>query len=679
MSFTLPTAVTTNENAASCHGGPQINTDGLPLVTIVGSPNVGKSVLFNALTGVYVSVSNYPGTTVEVMRGKGKFSEFDTGVMDTPGMYSLLPITEEERVARQILLSERPDAVVHVADAKNIERMLPMTLQLIEAGLPVILVLNLMDEADRIGLKVDTDALSKALGIPVLGTALAVGRGAQKLKEVLTEQLRRQHDNTCCSESQSPLTLPHPSFIQQGLLQIEPLLQGSYTISHRSIALLLLENDAEVFDLIQQQEGERTSAILEIVRSIQALANQPISYAMARYYRQSAERILKPVLSLPEARPATFATRLSDATIHPLTGIPIFIIALYLLYQFVGVFGAQTLVALLEENLFEGIINPWFNQLLSSIIPWQVIRDLFGGEFGVVTLGVRYAIALVLPIVGTFFLAFSVIEDSGYLPRLAMLIDRVFKHIGLNGRAVIPLVLGFGCDTMATIVTRTLETRRERILATILLSLAIPCSAQLGVMLALLNGSPAMLAAWALVIGGVFLLVGWLAAQLMPGERPTFYMELPPLRLPTLKNVLVKTYTRMEWYLREVFPLFIVASLIIWFGRLTGLFDLAIQALVPVVRLIGLPDETAMAFLFGFFRRDYGAAGLYDMRTMMTSGQILVATVTMTLFVPCIAQFAVTAKERGWKMALGIAAFVFPFALLVGWLVHVVTRAIGMG
>ena len=339
--------------------------------------------------------------------------------------------------------------------------------------------------------------------------------------------------------------------------------------------------------------------------------------------------------------------------------------------------GAQTLVGWLEGTLFGAWLNPAFNSLLERLVPWTVVRDLLGGEFGIVTLGVRYAFALVLPIVGTFFLAFSVIEDSGYLPRLALLIDRLFKMIGLNGRAVIPIVLGFGCDTMATIVTRTLETRRERVLSTLLLSLAVPCSAQLGVMLALLNGQPALLAIWLAVISGIFLLIGYLAAQLMPGEQPTFYMELPPLRLPRLRNVLVKTYTRMEWYLKEVFPLFIIASVLIWFGRLTGLFDMAVNALKPVVTWIGLPQETAMAFLFGFFRRDYGAAGLYDLRNVMTSRQLLVAVTTMTLFIPCIAQFAVTIKERGWKIALGILAFILPFALLVGSLLNLVMTWLG--
>jgi ferrous iron transport protein B len=332
----------------------------------------------------------------------------------------------------------------------------------------------------------------------------------------------------------------------------------------------------------------------------------------------------------------------------------------------------------MEGTLFGEWLTPWTDRLLSQTIPWEPLRNLIGGEFGILTLGVRYAIAIVLPIVGTFFLAFSIIEDSGYLPRLAMLIDRVFKHIGLNGRAVIPIVLGFGCDTMATIVTRTLETRRERFISTLLLSLAIPCSAQLGVMLAMLSPYPFMLALWILVIGGVFLLVGYLAAQLTPGQAPVFYMELPPLRLPTVRNVLVKTYTRMEWYLREIIPLFIGASVLIWLGQISGLFDFALRLLTPVVGWLGLPQETAVAFLFGFFRRDYGAAGLYDLQNILTPAQMLVAITTMTLFIPCVAQFAVTIKERGWKTALGIAAFILPFALLVGLALNTFLNFLGV-
>ncbi|HEX7974484.1 MAG TPA: ferrous iron transporter B, partial [Anaerolineales bacterium] len=505
-------------------------------------------------------------------------------------------------------------------------------------------------------------------------------RGAKELKEAIYNRLSLP-SHACCSpvEAGAPAAgavVAYPEPIQAALDKIEAELDDSYRLSRHATALLLLQNDPEVLDLARAQSGERFAAITEIIQETQNRYSQPLTYVITRQYREAAQRILKAVLELPQQKASGFAARLSDLMIRPLTGLPILLVALFVLYEFVGVLGSQILVNLLEKQIFGAYVNPLVNRFIDWLIPWAVLRDLIAGQYGIITLGVRYAVAIILPIVGTFFIAFSIIEDSGYLPRLAMLIDRVFKRIGLNGRAVIPMVLGFGCDTMATIVTRTLETRRERILSTILLSLAIPCSAQLGVMLGLLSGRPDLLAIWFGIVAAVFMLVGFLAARLMPGERPTFYMELPPLRLPTLRNVFVKTYTRMEWYLREVFPLFIIASVVIWFGRLTGLFDVAVRALEPMVTWIGLPKETAVAFLFGFFRRDYGAAGLYDLRSTMSAAQLLVATVTMTLFIPCIAQFSVTAKERGWKMAVAIAIFIFPFALAVGALLNLVLKVI---
>jgi ferrous iron transport protein B len=363
---------------------------------------------------------------------------------------------------------------------------------------------------------------------------------------------------------------------------------------------------------------------------------------------------------------------------EPLTGLPLLALALFGLYLFVGVFGAGTLVGLIEEGLFDSWLTPWTEAAVARWVPWESLRQLLAGEYGVIPLGLRYAVGIILPIVGTFFLAFSVIEDSGYLPRLAMLIDRAFKRIGLNGRAVIPMVLGFGCDTMATVVTRTLETRRERVIATLLLALAIPCSAQLGVILALLAASPAGLAVWIGVVTAVFLLVGFLTARLMPGQRPSFFMELPPLRLPRPGNVLVKTLTRMEWYLREVLPVFLIISLAIWLGQLTGVFEWLLELLRPAVAELGLPQETALAFLFGFFRRDYGAAGLFDVQDLMDGTQRTVAAVTLTLFLPCVAQVAVMLKERGWKMTLGAVLFIFPFAFIVGWLLAQALALLGV-
>ena len=366
---------------------------------------------------------------------------------------------------------------------------------------------------------------------------------------------------------------------------------------------------------------------------------------------------------------------------NPWTGIPIMLAVLYFgLYKFVGGFGAGTVVDFIETVIFENNVNPFIKEIFNNLIPWKIIQDLFVGEYGVITLGIRYAVALILPIVSTFFLVFAVIEDTGYLPRLAMLIDRVFKKIGLSGRAVIPMVLGLGCDTMATIVTRTLPTKRERIMATLLLALAVPCSAQLGVILALFAGNTRALLVWGGVISLVFVLIGFLAKNILPGEQPVFFMEVPPLRLPKLSNVLIKTYTRMTWYFKEIFPLFILASILIWFGRLTGIFDLMVKLLGYPVKLLGLPEKTAVAYLFGFFRRDYGAAGLYDINKagLFTGNQLVVAVVTMTLFLPCIAQFLINIKERGWKTGIAISVFILFFAFIAGYILNILLNVAGV-
>jgi ferrous iron transport protein B len=380
--------------------------------------------------------------------------------------------------------------------------------------------------------------------------------------------------------------------------------------------------------------------------------------------------LLDGVISQDSGQKPILADRLSDLMMNPWSGIPVLLLVLYFgLYQFVGGFGAGTIVDFLEGMIFEEYLNPWVINLCNNNIPWYWLNELIVGEYGLFTLGVRYAVAIILPIVGTFFVVFAVIEDSGYFPRLAMLVDRVFKRIGLNGRAVIPMVLGFGCDTMATVVTRTLESRRERVIATLLLALAIPCSAQMGVILGLLSGVPGSLAVWLLCMLGVFLLVGFLAAQIVPGERPMFYMEIPPLRPPQLQNVIVKTLTRMQWYFLEIFPLFMIASVLLWAGKLSGALQWLVDAFNPVMRLLGLPYEASAAFIFGFFRRDFGAAGLYDLHTegLLDPVQLTVAAVTLTLFVPCVAQFLVMQKERGMKTSLIIFLFVTGLAFSVGW------------
>jgi ferrous iron transport protein B len=309
------------------------------------------------------------------------------------------------------------------------------------------------------------------------------------------------------------------------------------------------------------------------------------------------------------------------------------------------------------------------------------VRDFLVGPYGVVSMGLTYSVAIVLPVVGTFFFAFGALEDSGYLPRLAVLADRMFRFMGLNGKAVLPMVLGLGCVTMATLSTRILSTRKERLLATMLLALAVPCAAQIGVILGML--------AWVsfgavLLLFGILalqmLLVGWIADKILPGKRSDFVVELPPMRLPVLENLLRKTWHRVIWFLREAVPLFILGTAILFtLDRLT-ILPFIVRAAEPLmVGLLDLPAKAAEAFVMGFLRRDYGAAGLFELarQGLLDHTQIMVSLVTMTLFVPCVANFFVIIKEQNFKKAVLMLGFIIPYALVVGAVVNVFLRWTG--
>jgi ferrous iron transport protein B len=669
----LGTQILEKLGGKGCHGPTVLASqeEKRRMIAIVGSPNVGKSVLFHRLTGTYVTVSNYPGTTVEVFRGKGTIGGETFEVVDTPGMYSFLPITEEERVTRSILLTERPDLILHVVDAKNLERMLPLTLQLLETGLPVILVLNIIDEAERLGIRFDLPYLRKKLAIPVVATASTTGQGIDTLKELISK-----HPGDGAKSF-----FQYEESLEKLLKEMESKIRGDYAISIRSLATLLLQEDTEASGLIREGKENDISSIDSVIGSSKVQFPHPVSYEFALERQRIASRIVHQSVGPSEKAGTNWVEWLSRRMISPWTGVPILLFILYYgVYKFVGDFGAKVLVDFLEGTVFGEYVNPWVTKLFTFLLPWKVFQDLFVGEYGVITLGIRYAVALILPIVSTFFFAFSIIEDTGYLPRLSLLIDRLFKAIGLTGRAVIPMVLGLGCDTMATMVTRTLPTRRERVIATLLLALAIPCSAQLGVILALFEGNPAGLWIWLGVIALVFVFVGFLSSKVMPGEKPSFYMEVPPLRLPKASNVFIKTYSRVHWYFKEIFPLFILASVFIWLGQITGLFNFFVKGLEYPIRLLGLPDKAAVSFLFGFFRRDYGAAGFFDMKKMglLSGHQLIVACVTLTLFLPCVAQFLMNIKERGARVGVGLSVFILFFSFGVGYALHLALGILGV-
>lgn len=628
-------------------------------VLLIGNPNVGKSALFGLLTGKYVTVSNYPGTTVEVTYGNAVLNKTRSLVIDTPGVNSLVPMSEDEKVTRDMLLSDRAGVVVQVADTKNLRRGLLITLQLAEMEVPFILDLNMDDEAKSRGIIVDQERLSEILGIEVVKTVAIRRSGIDKLLKAI-QQPRL-----------SGAAVKYEEAIEAGIRDISVLLPEA-NISRRSLALMVLSGDESLKKWLHGHVQDHVINEIERIRQdVQSRFHNSLGYLINSRRIKRADEILAEVMSRHEiGKTSMVAQYLGHWSMHPIYGIPVLLAVLYGVYQFVGVLGAGTAVNFLEKTIFGDYLNPWSMKIVDALLPWPFMHELLVGDYGIITMALTYSIAIVLPIVGFFFIAFGLLEDSGYLPRLAVMVNRIFKIMGLNGKAVLPMVLGLGCDTMATLTTRILETEKERILVTLLLALGVPCSAQLGVILGLISGlSGIATAVWIVSVVLVMLLVGYLAAKLIPGEPSDFVLELPPLRVPQLANILVKTFARVEWYLKEAVPLFILGTLLLFIGHKVGALDYLQQLTDPlVVGLLGLPSKAAEAFVIGFLRRDYGAAGLFVLAKdgMLDPNQIVVSLVVITLFVPCIANFFMMVKERGMRVALYMVAFIFPFAFGIG-------------
>ena len=570
-------------------------------IALVGNPNVGKSVVFGALTGRYATVSNYPGTTVSVTRGRALVGAEVCDLVDTPGVNALSgAISEDERITRQVLERGEADLIVQVADARNIRRALMLSAEIAAYKRPVLLALNMIDEALARGIAVNAAKLSAELGAPVIEMVATEGRGLQALREALPDA--------------APLRIPRA-----------------------------------------RDAAARAAWAHEVTARVRTVST----------------------LSLARMQEA-----LSRATRSPITGIPILGVVLYAMYLFVGVFGAQFLVGLMENDLFGRAINPAATWLVDRALPLPFAHDFFVGEYGLITMGLTYAVAIVLPVVTTFFLLFGFLEDSGYIPRLAVFSDRIFRAMGLNGKAVLPMVLGLGCDTMATMTTRILSTPKERLIAILLLALGIPCSAQLATILGILGGVSfaAVVTLFSVVLAQMFI-VGWLAGQLLRGERSDFIMELPPIRLPGLRNLVAKTRMRVWWYLGEAVPLFLIGTVLLFvLDRLDALDAVAAAGRPVVTGMLGLPPETAQILMMGFLRRDYGAAGLFHLAQSgrLTGVQAVVALTVMTLFIPCIANFLMIVKERGLRVAMVLLGVITPIAIFTGTGLHYVFDALGI-
>lgn len=608
-----------------------INTKENPKkIVLAGNPNTGKSVFFNYLTGMYVDVSNYPGTTLEISSGKFGGDE----VIDTPGVYGISSFNDEERVARDVIL--QADLIVNIVNAAHLERDLFLTQQIIDTGLPVIVVVNMLDESEKVGLNIDLGLLEKELGAPVIPAVAVRKKGLDLLAKSL-----------------------YNAKVGNYSLEWEPYLEPLIAkTGNRGEALLVLEGDPEIAAKYKLPPGKLREDIY-------------------RKRRERVNEIVRRVMRTDKAKEG-FSQTLGNLLLHPLTGWPVLIGALWLMYQFIGVFVAGTVVGITEEGIMLGFYEPLVRNLISRIVnPGSMLGEVLIGEFGLLTMTVTYLLGLLLPLVIGFYLFLSLWEDSGYLPRVATLVDRTMNAVGLNGRAVIPLILGFGCVTMATITTRLLGSERERKIAIFLLGLAIPCSAQLGVIAGLLaKVGLNFTLLYLVVILMILITAGTILKNVLPGKTSDLLIDLPPLRLPRSDNILKKTMIKSAHFLVEAAPIFALGSFMISIMQVTGLLNIIQRALAPVtVGWLGLPANAATAFIMGLVRRDFGAAGLNGMD--LTPLQTVVALITITLFVPCIASVMMIFKERSKREAAIVWLSTWVIAFLAGGVVYQLSRVFG--
>lgn len=637
---------------------------------IVGNMNVGKSTIYARMRSVDAPSVNIPGITVAIKRGRLK--SLDGMVFDTPGIYSLFSGNEDERASRDIFLAPElqgsNQSIILVADAKNLKRSIAIALQYVEYGLPMLFDVNMVDEAVSRGIEIDYRKLSERLGVEVCTTIAREGLGVSELLAKLN----------CLQRPESRLT--YSEKIEQFLELVNKLLKPK-SISARALGLLLLSGDQGVEGYISENFG---SGMLAQLKQLAGKYRQEepanMEIVLANLYHKEAARIADEVQTVEAPTKNPFMLRLGDWCTKMSTGIPIALAVLTAMYFFVGSFGATYLVDTINGLMFEGLIIPWTTKLVEPI-PSAFIRDLIiDPDFGVLPTGVFLAMGLVLPVIFCFYLAFGILEDSGYLPRISILLDRVFQKMGLNGKGVIPLVMGFSCVTMALLTTRILNTEKEKNITSFLLFLCMPCAPLIAVMLIILEKMP--FTASVTVFGLIFLqilIAGFLANKILHGERSPMFLEVPVMRIPKPLAVVKMSAAKTYFFMKEALPVFIFASAAVFvFQRFGGLGVLE-KALGPVIdKVMGLPDKSIQVFIKTIIRRESGALELQHLSSVYTNLQLIVNLLVMTFIAPCINATIVLFKERGGRAGTMIIAAVHAYAIILGSIVNHTCRLLGI-
>ncbi len=570
-------------------------------ILLMGNPNVGKSVVFSRLTGVHVISSNYPGTTVEFTKGYMNLFGKTVEVIDVPGVYTLEPVSKAEKVACEILNADNEEApltvVINVINATNLIRSLNLTLQLIKKKIPMIIALNLWDEAEHTGIQIDAEKLQQILGVPCIPVCALTGEGFKVLVS-----------------------------------------------SIKDAALSTYE----------YEEGERLHEAGKITESV-----EKITHRHHKFYEQ-----------------------LRDATISPVRGILIALIVLYYTFQTIRFIG-EGLINYVFTPLFENLWTPLMLKVSSLFEGTGFIHDILIGRlidgkidynqsFGLLTTGIFIEFGVVLPYIFAFYLIISFLEDSGYLPRLAVLLDNIMHRLGMHGMAIIPMMLGLGCNVPAALSARVMDTKRERFIVTTLMAIAVPCMAQIAMVVGLLGKYGA--AGLGIVFGSLFvvwIVLGVILNKVMGGESTEMFLEIPPYRFPYLPGLIKKVWMRITWFVREGVPWIMIGIFIANLLYTFGIIDLIARVAQPVVcGILGLPKEAAGALLIGFLRKDVAVGMLAPLG--LTLPQLVVSSVVLTMYFPCVATFAIMVKELGVKGVLKATGIMIVSTLLVGGMLNLI-------
>ena len=648
-------------------------------IALAGNPNVGKSSLFNRLTGAHAETANYPGKTVALNFGVTRFDGKRIGIVDLPGTYALGALSEDQQVARQAVLENPPDAIIALADATNLERNLYLVLQYLDLGLPLVVAVNLMDEATRAGITIDIARLAGDLRVPVVPTIATRGKGVAELIDAAIGRGVQGKEVQLGVPAQN--TPKYDSEIEAAIYALARVIKTApaerpYNLTPRALAILLLEEDAELTRAVAAMPGGTTmrARARELSAAIEARVGEPLSLHLPRARHDLAREIAcRATSQCAEREP--LSVRLWRWSIQPLTGIPLLVGMLVALFAFL--FWAGGTMAEAFAGFWEAFVSPPIQAIVALIFGESIAGKIALWGFDA---GIEAALEIGIPYVLTFYALLALLEDSGYMNSIAFLVDALMKRLGLHGRAVIMLLAGAGCNVPAIMGTRVLTTRRERIIASTLVVLT-PCSARTAV----IAGGAALFAGWQAGAGILLITLGLIIAtgvglnRLMPGRSDDLVMEMFPLRVPTPSVVARKTWFRFREFILTALPIVLIGSFVMGALYETGTIWIFNAPLAPIVEgWLGLPAIAGLTLIFATLRKElalqflltlalvqYGS-GADNLLSFMTPQQIFVYALVNTLYIPCLATFAVLRKELGTRTAIGIAVFTILLAVIVG-------------